>query len=226
MTDKKTLFSVYGDSLSTLQGVQPEGYAVHYQGQFARDAHVETMEDTWWGMVIRHFGGELLTCNAYSGCAVSCHRKEGVFFPSAASPERMDDLRSPGIPDVLLVCLGTNDWYRLVETEDCEEPWWRVFSGAYDHMMAGLRSRFPDTAVWCMNLTYSEKMKGYFYPADFRRMQEYNRVIASAARRYGAKTVDLWTEAAGYTSPDLAHPDRQGMEMIARAVIGAMERKP
>ena len=215
-------FSIFGDSLSTLQGYQPEGYKVHYQGAFSKESGVETMEDTWWGKVIRHFDGELLTCNAFSGCMVSDYRDDGIRFPSAASDERMDNLCSAGIPDILMIYLGTNDWNNLIETEDFEEPWWKTFGGAYDHMLSGLRQRLPETDIWCMNLTYSQNMKFHFYPAEFRRMQDFNQVISKIAKRYGAKVVDLWTNAAEYTSSDLAHADREGMTTIASAIINAI----
>lgn len=222
MTGQRKTFSVYGDSMSTLQGYQPEGYAVHYQGEFAEKSRVLTMEDTWWGMVIRRFGGELTVCNAYSGSMVSGFRRDRIAFPSGASEERMDALLSAGIPDVLMVCLGVNDWYQQVEADDFEEPWWRTFSGAYQHMTEGLRKRFPDTEIWCLNLTYSRNMKYYFYPMQFRIMREFNQVIAGAAARCGAKLIDLWSLAAEYESEDLAHPNRDGMEKIARAVIGSL----
>ena len=219
MAGKEKTFSIYGDSMSTLAGFQPEGYAVHYQGEFAERSHVTAMEDTWWGMVIRHFGGQLLTCNAFSGSTVSELRRSGIAFPAGASEERMDALLSAGVPDVLMVYLGTNDWYQLVETDDFEEPWWRTFSGSYHHMMEGLRKRFPETEIWCLNLTYSRNMMFYFYPAQFRKMCRFNQVISKAAGRCGAKLIDLWTNAPEYESEDLAHANREGMSRIARAVI-------
>lgn len=67
-------------------------------------------------------------------------------------------------------------------------------------------------------------MMYYFCQPEIERMGDYNRVIARVAQRYGAKLIDLWTNAAEYSSVDLAHPDRNGMEIIARAVIEAISR--
>ena len=219
MAGQRKKFSIYGDSLSTLAGYQPERYAVHYQGEFAEKSHVTSMEDTWWGMVIDHFDGELVSCNAFSGSMVSGFKKSGITFPSGASEERMNELLSAGVPDVLIVYLGTNDWYQLVETDDFEEPWWRTFSGAYQHMMSGLRKRFSKTEIWCLNLTYSRNMMFHFYPHQFQSMCEFNQVISKTARYYNAKVIDLWTNAAEYESEDLAHANREGMKKIAKAVI-------
>ena len=219
-------FSVFGDSVSTLQGYQPERYAVEYEGSFAEESCVKTISDTWWGMAIRELGGELLVNDSYSGCTVTSWREDEMAFPSAASRERIEALCGAGVPDVLMIYLGTNDWGRCRKIGTGAEPWWRTFSGSYCHMLCDLRRRLPDTEIWCLNLTYSQAMAYHFYRGPLQKMEEYNRAIAEAAAKYGAKPVDLWTNASQYSSADLAHPDRAGMETIARAVTASAGRRP
>lgn len=217
-------YSVFGDSISTLHGFQPESYAVEYEGAVARDSGVQTFDDTWWGMVINALDGELLVNDAYSGCMVTSGHRWRMAFPSAASEERIEALCSPGNPDVLMVYLGTNDWGRYMDVEDWKQPWWRTFAGSYDHMLHDLRLRMPDTEIWCLNLTYSKRMMYYFYQEALERIVDYNRAIARAVQRHGARLVDLWANASAYSSVDLAHPDRVGMQTIANAVLQAVSK--
>lgn len=217
-------YSVFGDSISTLRGYQPDRYAVEYKESVAEKSGVKTINDTWWGMVINALGGELLINDAYSGCMVTSWHKWRMAFPSAASKERINTLCSAGTPDVLMIYLGTNDWGRCMDVEDQGKKWWKTFAGSYDHMLHDIRLRLPNTEIWCLNLTYSKRMMYYYYRPQLERMLAYNRVIARMAQRYEAKLIDLWTNAAEYSSVDLAHPDRNGMKTITRAVLMAVSR--
>lgn len=219
---KQMRFSVFGDSISTLYGYHPSGYAVEYKGSFAKESCVLTINDTWWGMVIDQLEGTLLINDSYSGCMVTSSSEAAIQYPSAASEKRIDALCLPGAPDVLMIYLGTNDWGRNVVTVDNNKPWWCSFLGAYDHMLHEICKRMPNTEIWCLNLTYSESMKYYFYKGPLQRLADYNKVIASVARQYDARLIDLASKAADYTSSDLAHPDRAGMMKIANAVISSV----
>lgn len=92
-------FSVFGDSISTLAGYTPQGWRNFYEGAEADEAGVHAYEDTWWGQVIDHFGGELLANAAYSGSLV-----EGDGFPSGTAPERIAALA--GVPGMKALQAG------------------------------------------------------------------------------------------------------------------------
>lgn len=98
MTAKK--FSVFGDSISTLEGYTPQGWRNFYEGTEADETGVHAYEDTWWGQVIDHFDGELLANAAYSGSLV-----EGDGFPSGTAPERIAALA--GVSGVKASHVGT-----------------------------------------------------------------------------------------------------------------------
>ena len=218
-------FSIYGDSVSTLQGFLPEYYLPYYSGGIRRRSGVETMEDTWWGMVIRHFNGKLLTNNSYSGSMISCPRLlDGRLFPSACSKERILALTDAGEPDVLLVFMGMNDWDAFVPLKSREgAPWNMSFYAAYDYTLSQIRHAFPQTEIWCMSLMYSAKMQDEFGMDRIREMKDYNRCIQEAADKWNGHMIDLYTTVAGYTAYDTAHPDKAGMRKIADVVISAME---
>ena len=223
-TSNRLSFSVFGDSVSTLEGFQPQSYLVQYKGRFQQRSGVFGMGDTWWGMVLEHFGGRLLANDSYSGSTVTCLRADGRLYPCACSGERTGALAAAGKPDVLMVYLGTNDWdaQAPLYPESDQTPWWRTFEGAYSHMMADLKAQFAGTEFWCLNLTCSEHML-VEYPEDYlSTMPAYNDIIAEQAARAGARLVDLYSRAMGYPCPDLGHPSREGMRMIAQAVIDTM----
>ena len=45
-------FSILGDSISTFDGCNPDGFAVYYQGERCEQTGVTSSADTWWSQVI------------------------------------------------------------------------------------------------------------------------------------------------------------------------------
>lgn len=76
-------FSIFGDSISTLQGYIPKGWRVHYEGEVSVPGVVHVHE-TWWGRVVDHFQGHLVANASFSGSVV-----EGFGFPAGNSDERV-----------------------------------------------------------------------------------------------------------------------------------------
>ena len=108
-----TRISIMGDSLSTYEGYNPAGFAVHYEKEMLQYNGFTSVEETWWMKVIRHLDGELCVCDVYSGSRVS-----GEGFPAANSKERVEALSKEGlIPDCILVYIGFNDFGYGVPTE-------------------------------------------------------------------------------------------------------------
>ncbi len=107
---KNKQFSILGDSISTLEGYNPQGYKVFYTGENCIRSNVREMSDTWWGKVIEFFEGELLVNNSWSGSRVTKLQNYGDLFPSRCSDERTSSLHINTImPDVIIVYLGFND---------------------------------------------------------------------------------------------------------------------
>ena len=94
------LFSVLGDSISTLAGYNPEGFAVFYDEAHKAQAGIGSPADTWWGRVIDRFGGTLLKNGSWSGSMVA-----GAGCPAAWSPERIAALADAQQPTQYLTGL-------------------------------------------------------------------------------------------------------------------------
>ena len=167
-----TGFSIMGDSISTLGGFIPPRWRCHYEGEVSIPG-VDCEGATWWGQVIRHFGGHLVANSSFSGSTV-----EGFGFPAGCSAARAEGLI--GIegekPQVVLVFMGINDYgwgsarnqvmgnsaSRSAIPQDLggQEPVLLTvdhdalqrFKSAYAAMLDNIHAIAPDAQIWCLTL--------------------------------------------------------------------------
>ena len=81
-SEKAKKVSILGDSLSTLDGWNPAGYKLFYQGGNCEKSGVREYQDTWWGKLIDYLGGELLANNSWSGSRVTKLPDREQLFPA------------------------------------------------------------------------------------------------------------------------------------------------
>lgn len=79
--------SIMGDSISTYEGIIPEGYAVFYDEPTRKKNGLDSVRDTWWMQVLQVLEADLLMNNSYSGSQVT-----GEDFPCASGLERTSAL--------------------------------------------------------------------------------------------------------------------------------------
>ena len=98
--------SILGDSISTYEGYNPEGYSVYYYGPWLYQNEMTSVYDTWWAKTNQALRAYLCINNSFSGSRVT-----GGQFPSASSRERTSALhKEPYSPDIILVYIGFNDF--------------------------------------------------------------------------------------------------------------------
>lgn len=103
-------FSILGDSISTLEGYNPDGYRVFYNDENCKRANIMEAGDTWWGQVLEYFKAQLLVNNSWLGSRVTKLPNQDELFPSGCSDERTSSLHINSVkPDVIIIYLGTND---------------------------------------------------------------------------------------------------------------------
>ena len=240
-------FSVLGDSISTLGGWVPSDWRIHYEGE----VHVEGVtepEDTWWGKVIDHFGGHLVSNSSYSGSVL-----EGFGFPGGNSDERIAKLvgEDGERPDVVLVFMGINDYgwgggrnqvmgrsiSASAKPEDLGEPYEVTgvaddhaldrFKAAYAQTIRKMHKYVPGAEVWCVNLAPGSvpgaPWPNFAYSIRGIELDDYNRAIREAADETGAHVADVRSFGINLSSVDGVHPDALGMEQLATMVIAQME---
>lgn len=217
-------FSVLGDSISTLDGYNPRGYHVYYQGEIGNKTGVTQMEDTWWGKVIGFFGGELLINNGWSGSTVALHPGQKDVFPSGCSRRRTGTLHIDDVkPDVVLVYMGINDWANGLPLEG---DGLQSFGNAYREMLRGIRQNYPKAEIWCYTLseTYMESKPAFRFPSAYGGIEimRYNQVIAECAGECGCRLVDVHGLREPCDTVDGTHPTAAGMDTLAWSMLAAM----
>lgn len=225
-------FSILGDSISTLEGYNPHGYNIFYDKVKQKQAGVLTWEDTWWGMVIKHFSGKLLVNNSWSGSRVAAIPGSKEIFPSACSEERTAGLHSTsqsGIrtdPDIIIIYIGTNDWG--FGTPLKSEPGVQGFAEAYQKMLAAIHINYPNAEIWCCSLmpTCMQSKDDFVFPYYYGgiHMKEYNNIIKKCVKSNHKNHVnicymDTYKHSVPYDSIDGSHPTAAGMKTIADLII-------
>lgn len=201
--------------------------AVYYDMTHKLSSGVLTIEDTWWGQVIKHLGGELLVNNSFSGSTVCWHPLYEIQSYSC-SDERTASLSREGIhPDVIMIYMGTNDWgcgIRVFRDEryDSVDDNPALFFSAYQQMLKKLRTNYPNAEIWCFTLPVSRcsAKPNFVFPYYYggRNISEYCEAIRLCAREYDCRVIDLYKGSEPYDTLDGFHPTVSGMKTIASAV--------
>ena len=208
----KRLFSVYGDSISTYEGVTPDGWSIFYTGEQREATGVQTPADTWWMQVINHFGGVLGVNNSYAGSTVY-----GTRPTSGNSDERTQALGAAGAPDVILISMGGNDCAFGLKLKE--------FGRYYRRMLRKLTELYPNAEIWCGNLMRGKIIPGgipFFNTESMSSRGPYQAVIEKEAPAAGCHVAKLGTDF--YEAYDGAHPTLNGMNYIAQCWIDAIEK--
>ena len=217
--------SILGDSISTLEGWNPEGYSVFFTETNCIRAKINDWKDTWWGRVIDELEAQLLVNNSWSGSRVSRLPRSVEQFPSGCSDERTSGLHKGDImPDVILIYLGTNDWgygvplkrKKPLTTDDSS------FSDAYKIMLKKIRKNYPKAEIFCctLNSTYMSTNSDFSFPSSFGgvHINVYNEIIRDKAKKMHCKVIDLAKYGESYDSIDGSHPNAAGMRTLASLV--------
>ncbi len=247
MTEKR-LFSILGNSISTFEGCNPEGFRVFYESERLEATGVLAPQDTWWAQVVDALDGELLANGSYSGSMV-----EGAGFPAGNSAERIATLARDGqTPDVVLVFIGINDYgwggadaqaagrgsampvcLDAAALGEEREPGLAPadaaerFGAAYEAMLARMRAAYPRAEIWCCTLCPGRVVgragSTFAYRLRGVPFDAYNAAIRSAAARQGCRVADVRALGRDYEGLEGTHPTARGMRQFAALVLRAME---
>lgn len=220
--------SILGDSISTFEGYNPQGFNLFYNEEKKQQSGVVNVCDTWWQMLIDFLGAELLVNNSWSGSRVTKLPGNNDLFPSGCSDERTNGLHLGVMkPDVILVYIGTNDWaYGVLtggETRIIEGDINELFYQAYHGMIDKIKKNYPQAEIFCFTLstTFMSSNPKFSFPHKHggTHIEVYNSIIKQVATSSGCKLVDLYSYGVPYDALDGSHPNKQGMMTIALEVI-------
>lgn len=214
--------SILGDSISTLEGWNPEGYNVFYKDEICFESDVYNYSDTWWGQVIDYFSCTLLANNSWSGSRVAKLPFRTELFPSGCSSERINGLsKANENPDIIFIALGDNDWANGSKLHKCSIPE-ESFEDAYQIMLQKIKKAYPKAQIYCFNLftTFIPNRPTFVFPKIYQgnNIIDYNRLIAKLASKNKCRLVDIYSRRISISTIDGSHPDKEGMTVLARII--------
>lgn len=217
--------SIVGDSISTYEGYNPEGYAVFYNEEKQRQNGLISVCDTWWAKVNQAIDARLCVNNSYSGSKVI-----GKNFPSAVSEKRLHNLHcGEQYPDLILFYIGFNDFGSGVPVSrkmlhlDREL---QFFDHAYEYMVSCVAKRYPQAKLVCGTLMRSkmEDDDQWNFPEAHAgvKLEQYNQAIRKICKKQKCYLADLSAYGMRYETLDGSHPTKNGHSTIADAWITSL----
>ena len=238
--EDKTI-SIQGDSISTFAGTITDGNATYYS---ASHKFVNSIDATWWGLLINECRMRLIRNDAWSGSRIS-----GTGDSAMCSVARCSNIRhiNPtvdtyqyGAPEIIVVMAGTNDVSGNVEMGTADGAV-TTYMGAFKTMLANLKLQCRNAKIVVFQL-YRGNVLDYVNSGG-KHQYEYQEAMANLCRRYGVYyigpehfdlsfpnlryyTCDNSLSDYGpttYTNADYLHPNMQGMERVYAGVRAYLE---
>jgi len=191
-------FAIIGDSISTYQNYIPSGFASFYPYP---TADVTDVNLTWWMQVINKVGGSLFVNNSYSGTCVA----DGSSNATKNKSRLKHCIIGEQTPDVILIFMGANDCASQYVTDT-------AFNQGYTIMLNNLKEMCPDSEIILCTLPQTK----YYSNAN---QAIFNKVITDHAEKFELKVVDCSTVSIANHLVDSAHPNTEGMTVVANQMI-------
>ena len=238
--EDKTI-SIQGDSISTFAGTITDGNATYYS---ASHKLVNSIDATWWGLLINECRMRLIRNDAWSGSRISGTGDNAMCSVARCSNiKHIDstvDTYQYGAPEIIVVMAGTNDVSGNVEMGTADGAV-TTYMGAFKTMLANLKSQCRNAKIVVFQL-YRGNVLDYANSGG-KHQYEYQEAMANLCRRYGVYyigpehfdlsfpnlqyyTCDNSLSDYGlptYTSADYLHPNMQGMERVYAGVRAYLE---
>lgn len=238
--EDKTI-SIQGDSISTFAGTITDGNATYYS---ASHKFVNSIDATWWGLLINECRMRLIRNDAWSGSRIS-----GTGDNAMCSVARCSNIKHTnstvdtyqyGAPEIIVVMAGTNDVSGNVEMGTADGAV-TTYMGAFKTMLANLKSQCRNAKIVVFQL-YRGNVLDYANSGG-KHQYEYQEAMANLCRRYGVyyigpehfdlsfPNLQYYTcynslsdyGPPTYTSADYLHPNMQGMERVYAGVRAYLE---
>lgn len=238
--EDKTI-SIQGDSISTFAGTITDGNATYYS---ASHKFVNSIDATWWGLLINECRMRLIRNDAWSGSRISGTGDNAMCSVARCSNiKHIDptvDTYQCGAPEIIVVMAGTNDVSGNVEMGTANGAV-TTYMGAFKTMLANLKSQCRNAKIVVFQL-YRGSVLDYVNSGG-KHQYEYQEAMANLCRRYGVYYIgpehfDLsFPNLQHYTcnnslsdygpptyaSADYLHPNMQGMERVYAGVRAYLE---
>ena len=223
--------SILGDSISTYQGYIPSGYACFYP---ETQNDVKDVTQTWWMQVLYNTAMRLAVNGSYSASAV-CGDSQAEDSSAGCSTRRINELMGTDgtVPDVILVYMGANDFFRSMELGKFNgmtgrgEKYYTNFTEGYELMIQKLLRTYPASRIYCMTLIEANSGDHPRINEKGNTIADFNQRIKEIAAAYGLPVIDVHNcgmevyELNHYTS-DGTHPNKEGAAKMANYVTAML----
>ena len=195
--------SILGDSYSTYQGFNPEGYAPFYP-----DGHndVSSVDQTWWSLYIKAKGYELEKNNSWGGTTIC---STGYFRRDASASFFLSRVYMLGDPDIIFVFGGTNDaWANSPVGEYQYADWTKKdcvnFRPALACLLDTLQRLYPEAAIYSI--------------LNSELREEINESMRTVCAHYHVQLIELHD-----IDKQNGHPSISGMQSICDQLLEAID---
>ncbi len=200
-----TFYSSYSSINSFYSGNNEYYYPIYSQT-------VKDVSDTWWYQLYKNLGVKLGINNSLSGSAAY-----GASSKAGCSNARLGTLDNNGIPNIVVIFLGTNDNVNGHTKTQLEEAYEKMITYINDNYVEERQNAYVIPKIYLINNGYSE-YEGYSY-SEAKRL-EYNALFASLSKKY--ENVELFDLASLITQynysvylGDRLHYNDVGMKLIS-----------
>lgn len=213
-------FAVYGNSISTYAGTMPFGYPTYYT-----ESRLDK-KDMWWAILGQKTKSSMIANSSWSGATVAFHQAlDSISF--FYSDYRITSLARNGVPDVIFVLGGTNDWSRgipLGSAKDVDKV--TTLYGAYTLTIKKLKRLYPKTTIILCGIL-PRKQGGNTRNRSGWTITQGNNAIREIAETLQVAYIDMddcgMAQDIQSCTLEGLHPNALGMRMIADKIIEAAQ---
>lgn len=204
------IVSFLGDSISTFYSPSsPVNSDYTGENEFYYPTYSTTVKNvtqTWWYQVIDKTNTILGVNNSLSGSDL---------VNSASTDTRLNKLDDKGIPDIIIINIGTNDNVNGHSKATIE--------AAYRLTINRLKNKYPNAIIFCCTLGYSA-YTGYNYN-DKKRLA-INEIVNTLSKEFNIGIIDIASvqtlETYKSILGDNLHPNANGMTIYANEAVRAI----
>ena len=190
-----------GDSISTYQGIIPDGYSCFYPYP---TGDTNDFNQTWWMQTINKLGAYLFVNNSYSGSCVAVGATSGTNTDIRLSTTVIQYDK----PDIIIIYMGSNDAASSSISES-------MFRSQYKVMIDKLQLLCPEAEIILMELPLSKLYSN-------TRQESFNKIINDYALDYNLKVIKSSKVDLKPYLLDSAHPYTSGMTAVSECVVGEL----
>lgn len=234
--------SIQGDSITTFAGTITDGNAAYYS---VNHKYVNTIDATWWGLLVNECRMRLIRNDARSGSRISGSGANAMNNTArCAALKNIDsevDTYQFGAPEIIVIMAGTNDVSGNVALGEIGSTDVTNYIGAFTMMLRNIKTQCRNSKIVVFQLY---RGNNYDYTNTGGTHQyEYQEAMEKVCKIYGAHyvgpehfgisypntnyfTCDNSMSEYGpptYTSADYLHPNMQGMERVYAGVRAYLE---